>query len=181
MANEGPQLKGEIWKDPGVEYLDGKFQVSNYGRVRRKYYNEKAHGNRWVLMYPYDHHAGKRINARRYGKQKTFQVAKLVADAFGLEPLGSQVFYRNGDMDDCSLANIKRIKRRKRLTKAQKVYILDRLKERKCQSGTLIGLSRELDVPIRTLSRLKNTHIARRGMRMTIKKSWENRSNIYTF
>lgn len=68
----------EIWKD--IKGYEGKYQVSNYGRVKSLNYHRT--GKEHLLIQAIDKHSYHWIHFYSYGKQKFFFIHRLVAEAF---------------------------------------------------------------------------------------------------
>lgn len=82
-------MKEEIWKD--IEGFDGLYQVSNLGRVKSLDRYVRQHtGNQFkkgkILKQKNDKYGYKRIGLRKDGKQKSFQIHRLVAQTFIQNP-----------------------------------------------------------------------------------------------
>lgn len=157
----GPQLKNEEWRECSESFLNGKYWVSNYGRVKRLL-KRIGGGDRWVLVKPYYHHAGPRLNAKRYGKQKSFHLAKLIAKEFELPGWG-KLTYRDKDRHNVALYNLKREFVKRRLTNSQRVYILETLKAKKCRWGSVSALAEEFKVHPSIIRWYRNKYFSKRG------------------
>lgn len=68
----------EVWKD--VVGYEGKYQVSNMGRV--KSLNYRHTGKEEILKNTVNIYGYRCVNLYKYGKRKTYQVHRLVAMAF---------------------------------------------------------------------------------------------------
>lgn len=90
----------EIWKDiPGYE---GKYQVSNLGRVKtlRIFYANGWHAEK-IRAVHLNNFGYFRLNLRKDGRKKSFQVHTLVALAFiGPCPAGKEINHKNGVITD---------------------------------------------------------------------------------
>lgn len=94
-------MENEIWKD--VEGFEGRYQVSNLGRVksikRIKPVKENLKGIKEIIMIPYSgaaRYLG--VTLRKDGKGKTHTIHRLVAEAFLPNPLGFPcVNHKDGD------------------------------------------------------------------------------------
>lgn len=77
----------EEWKEVyGYDYL---FEVSNQGRIRTKYYNNKGYQKDYREIIPLDNgHGYLRLNIKRNRKQITVYIHKLVAEYFIDNPNG---------------------------------------------------------------------------------------------
>ena len=96
-------MEEEIWK-PVVGW-EGLYEVSNMGRVRSlpraTTRGRILKANIQALHYP-------QVVLSRNGKIKTFEVHKLVMNAFvGPRPMGMEACHNNGDWNDCRLANLR--------------------------------------------------------------------------
>lgn len=92
----------EQWKD--VEGFDGKYQVSNLGRVRATNYHRTEQCKMMKLFKNFDY-LGVRLT--KNGKGKTFFVHRLVASAFIENPEKKPyVNHKNGDKHDNQSKNL---------------------------------------------------------------------------
>jgi hypothetical protein len=97
----------ELWKD--IPNFEGKYQVSNMGRVKAVPHNVKAKGNSYRIV-------GERIlkpaRGKFYmqvslGKHHSFTVQRLVMLAFaGSTPDGMEIMHLNSDPTDNRLCNL---------------------------------------------------------------------------
>lgn len=74
-------LQNEEWKD--VVGFEGKYSVSNYGRVRSLLYNNTKETK---LLSTKTNHGYKEVTLSKNGKWKTYRVHRLVATAFISNP-----------------------------------------------------------------------------------------------
>ena len=71
----------EIWKD--IKNYEGKYQISNLGKVRSLLDNRGKCRNKPIILKPSLNYKGYiTINLTKYNKQKHFFVHRLVAEAF---------------------------------------------------------------------------------------------------
>jgi hypothetical protein len=74
-------MKKEFWKD--IKGYEGLYQISNYGRIRSlKFRNNVCEKYRVIVMKPNLRNGYLVINLRKNMKRKSFQVHRLVAQAF---------------------------------------------------------------------------------------------------
>lgn len=86
----------EMWKD--IEGYEGKYQVSNTGRIKSLNYNNTG---KEKIMQPCKNYGYLRISLKNKGKGKMYQVHRLVAQAFLPNPEGKpQVNHINTIRDD---------------------------------------------------------------------------------
>lgn len=77
----------EVWKE--VYGFDTLYEVSNYGRVRTKFFKRRGYTNSYRILTPVDNGNGYlRFNWSLNGKQKTVYLHRLVACAFIKNPNG---------------------------------------------------------------------------------------------
>ena len=77
------KMESEIWKD--IEGYDGKYQVSNLGRVRSMWRNNQYKnkiGTPTVLKPSIDSHGYVQVHLTKNGVPKTVLLHRLVAEAF---------------------------------------------------------------------------------------------------
>ena len=73
---EAQENSREIWKD--IEGYEGLYQVSNLGKVKRLYKNDKE-----KILKPFFNRGGYLlVNLYKEGKRKTYRVHRLVAETF---------------------------------------------------------------------------------------------------
>lgn len=78
--NKCKWLYNEVWKD--IKGYEGKYQISNTGRVRSMCNNGKKREEPFILK-PIKHYKGYlRVYLWKNSKQKTFLIHRLVAEAF---------------------------------------------------------------------------------------------------
>lgn len=83
-------MKKEFWKD--IEGYEGLYQISNYGRIRSlKFKNNVCEKNRTIVMKQNLRNGYFVINLRKNTKRKSFQVHRLVAQAFIKNPFNYPV------------------------------------------------------------------------------------------
>lgn len=89
----------EIWKD--IKGYEGKYQISNLGRVKSLNYNTK------ILKYNSDGHGYLKVILYKNNKRKSHRVHRLVAEAFipNLEDK-NQVNHINGNKQDNRAFNL---------------------------------------------------------------------------
>lgn len=86
----------EIWKD--IRGYEGLYQVSNFGRVRRR--SKVLHLN--TNTYGYKH-----VTLSKGNVQKTAVIHRLVASAFIENPLGlPQINHKDGDKSNNAVGNL---------------------------------------------------------------------------
>lgn len=91
----------EVWKD--IQGYNGKYQVSNLGRV--KSLNYKRTGKEHILALALSSYP--RLNLRKNGKTVNCAVHRLVWEAFnGPIPVGLQINHLNENKSDNRLANL---------------------------------------------------------------------------
>lgn len=92
----------EQWKD--IEGFDGKYQVSNFGRIRTTNYHRTKQCKMMKLSKNFDY-LGVRLT--KNGKGRTFFVHRLVASAFIENPEKKPyVNHKNGDKYDNQSKNL---------------------------------------------------------------------------
>lgn len=98
-------MKKEEWKD--IEGYEGKYQVSNKGRVRALNYNREGKVKVLKLM---DCCGYKRIELRDNGKRFNAAAHRLVYEAFvGKIPQGYQVHHCNENKADNRVENLRAV------------------------------------------------------------------------
>lgn len=107
----------EKWKD--VKGFEGKYQVSNQGRVRsieRQIINRRGRKQmiKEVIKRPdYSPNGYERVSLYKMGKGRHYRVAKLVYEAFvGPIPEGMEIDHCNGENTDNRLCNIRAVSHR---------------------------------------------------------------------
>ncbi len=105
----------EVWKD--IEGYEGWYQVSNYGRVKSLKRRHRSCQKdidileqEKILKLAYCGKQGKYLSARLYSNKdkKTFQVHRLVANAFIKNPFGlKQVDHMNRNTKDNRAENLR--------------------------------------------------------------------------
>lgn len=91
----------EVWK----EVFDGKYQVSNKGRVKSM--NYKCTGKVRILKMTKDHKGYNRLTMRVNGKPKTIKAHRLVAQAFIPNPENKpQVNHMDGNKTNNLVQNL---------------------------------------------------------------------------
>ena len=91
----------EIWKD--IEGFVGLYQVSNLGRTKRLYQNDKEK----ILKHGSDKDGYLRVNLYKEGKSKQSKVHRLVAKAFIPNPDNkSQVNHRDENKSNNKVENL---------------------------------------------------------------------------
>ena len=97
MGNEELLFTDEKWRD--IVGYNGKYQVSNYGRVRN---------NKQLLFKPYPNSCGYlRVGLRRNGVLHREFVHRLVAEAFINNPYNLPVVnHKNEDKEDNRAVNL---------------------------------------------------------------------------
>lgn len=104
----------EIWKP--IEGTDGKYEVSNTGKVRSL--NYRGHGKTQELK-PWDNGGYLRVNLSINGKKVNFLLHRLVAEAFIPNPEGKpEVNHLNGDKKKCCADNLEWSTRKENLDHA---------------------------------------------------------------
>lgn len=98
----------EIWID--ISGYEGKYQVSNLGRVRSLIYKNNANGKIYkrekLLKQFYDRNGYLRVDLKM-GKRKNAQVHRLVALAFIPNPLEKpQVNHKDKDKENNKVDNL---------------------------------------------------------------------------
>ena len=77
-------MKEEIWKD--IEGYEGKYMVSNFGRVKRLNYNKT--GKEGILKARKSDRGYLHVHLSKDGKKKWYRIHRLVATAFCENPHG---------------------------------------------------------------------------------------------
>lgn len=102
----------EIWKD--IKGYEGKYQVSNLGRVKsldRKATDsigrEKLCKGQVLKLTTQKGHKCKTIGLSKNGKKTTLNVHKLVMQAFVGEPNGLEICHTDGDEGNNELSNLR--------------------------------------------------------------------------
>lgn len=107
----------ELWKD--IKGFEGKYQVSNLGRVRsikRTIINKRGRKQSFkekIKRPDYSQNGYERVGLYRKDRMKHYRVAKLVYEAFvGPIPEGMEIDHCNGDNTDNRLCNIRAVSHR---------------------------------------------------------------------
>lgn len=95
-------MEEEIWKP--VKGYEGKYEVSSIGRVRSLNYNNS--GEVHLLAFTGIRYC--QVGLTKDGKQRSFYVHRLVAEAYLPEPKEgeTQVNHKNGDKRDNRISNL---------------------------------------------------------------------------
>ena len=99
----------EIWKD--VKNYEGLYQVSNLGRIKSLNYN---HTNKEKILELFKNNQGYMIIClHKKGRQKTFRVHRLVAEAFIPNPKNKpEIDHINTIRDDNRVENLRWVTRK---------------------------------------------------------------------
>ncbi len=107
----------ELWKD--IKGFEGKYQVSNLGRVKsikRTIINKRGRKQSFkekIKRPDYSQNGYERVGLYRKDRMKHYRVAKLVYEAFvGPIPEGMEIDHCNGDNTDNRLCNIRAVSHR---------------------------------------------------------------------
>ena len=98
----------EIWRD--IEGYEGKYQVSNKGRVKALAWKGTGKGNiqKEHILHQADLRGYKRVGLSKNGVSKTYQVHRLVANAFIPNPNNYPVIdHINTIRDDNRVENLR--------------------------------------------------------------------------
>lgn len=153
MPRYTPFMTHEVWKD--VVGLEGRYEVSNLGRVRSLAFRGRGEAG---LMRPSPNYSGYQVITLG-AHRKQYRVHVLVLEAFvGPRPPGMQGCHNNGDRADNRLENLRwdtpkgniadrrsfggELNPRAKLTDAQRAEVI----RRRLAGETAAALGREFGV-----------------------------------
>jgi septum formation topological specificity factor MinE len=95
----------EQWR---TSYLSTNYQVSNFGRYRRKLSSDEAKrkGEKYSYSDGVFHGGRKMFSFQINGKQKVVNAAKVILNSFNRTKFNRRVVFLNGDSTDVRLSNI---------------------------------------------------------------------------
>jgi hypothetical protein len=109
MRNEKPILfsgETEIWKS--IEGYEGKYEISNYGRVKSLDIYHRIHSQKIMKSWINSNKKYLYITLKKDNKNKTFAVHRLVLEAFvSKKPPGKQCAHYDGDPQNNHLSNLR--------------------------------------------------------------------------
>lgn len=175
-------MKGEIWKD--IEGYEGKYQVSNYGRVKSvKRTARNGRGYRIVpekILEGVDNgHGYLQVNLSKDGKIEQPLVHRLVATAFLENPMGyKEINHRDENKENNRAENLEWCSRVYNLTyngRAKKVgkKAAEKLRGRKLSEETIKKISEKLKgrkFSEEHIKKLSESHKGKKHSEETIKK-----------
>lgn len=102
---EANNLKNEEWRD--IKGYDGRYQVSNYGRVRSLRLNKINGKFKTLIIKPSSRKGYLLYGLSKNGKTKTYSAHRLVALSFIENPNGyDQINHKNGIKNDNRVINL---------------------------------------------------------------------------